>query len=302
MSEIRLQFIVALLSYHFKFMTYGSAPISDFESSTIPAWYPYNLIETDVSCYKVIGDNGGPLCPMFPPGGRLSVFPNSQEKFQHALHNMHRMHKNPNLTAIQNVDITRWWGEGLSKLTTYYSAHITTYSQYCSTFSTTRHPLYWYSDANAAARLKAWDQSTCSYVGLEHNLCDNANVETIWSSTGNINITTNRCSIFGGCLFDDRASDLSVEDDITKGENPWFAEENICGGNSCFNDSQCDPIFATYNDYVGYGFVEGMNGVTHQYSRFTYEISYELPIGMYVILYDHEVSVLPCQTNITCTK
>ena len=280
MASVARIFVTNLL--FLSFTTKGSAPISDFEDDEIPSWYPYNLIETDVSCYKV------GVCPMFPPGGELSVFPNSEEKFQHALHNMHRMHKNPNATDIINVDITKWFNGGWATST--YAAYYTG-GDYCGTGSSIRHPLYWYSDANAGARLKAWDENTCISLSNAHLTCNNAQNEIIWSSNGNINIPTNRCSLFGdNCDYGSRSAAMSTENDDNKGEKPWFADENICGGNSCFKDSHCNPIFASYNDYVGIGFVEGMNGVTHQYSRATPEIQYELPIGAH---YDDRMTTKP---------
>ena len=65
----------------------------------------------------------------------------------------------------------------------------------------------------------------------------------------------------------------------------WFETEGICGGNTCMSDGHCDPIFARKYDYVGKGFIEGMNGAGAVYSRFTKEISHLLPIGMSYILY-----------------
>ena len=41
---------------------------------------------------------------MFPPGGELSVFPNSEEKFQHLLFNLHRMFTNYSL----DIDIGKY--------------------------------------------------------------------------------------------------------------------------------------------------------------------------------------------------
>ena len=124
----QLQFIIALLSFYFIFNTHGSAPISAFEDTKIPDWYPYNLIETDVSCYKA------GICPMFPPGGELSVFPNSEEKFQMALHNMHRLHKTPNTSDIEDVDITKWWGASWS-VSTYASYRTAGNIIHCPWFS-----------------------------------------------------------------------------------------------------------------------------------------------------------------------
>ena len=277
---VRIQYGIALVLFCLVRLTYQSAPISDFGSPTIPAWYPYNLIETDVSCYKVTGNTNSPLCPMFPPGGRLSVFPNSEEKFHHALFNMHRMHYTPNTTGIENIDITKWWKYktwGTSTYAEYYTG-----GDYCGRYNQLRRPLYWYSDANAAARFKSWDFSTCiGPLADDHITCDNALPQTIWSSNGNINIPTDRCPLFGSCQYGSRSSYMSTDDNANKGERPWFDTEGICVYNECFRDPHCDPIFLTAGDYVGVGFVEGTNSFTHQYVRGAYEISYELPIGMF---------------------
>ena len=65
-------------------ITFGSIPISDYWASGVGGkTQPYNLIDTDPTCWY----EG--TCPMFPPGGKLSAFPNSEEKFQHLLHNLY---------------------------------------------------------------------------------------------------------------------------------------------------------------------------------------------------------------------
>eukprot|EP00488_Nonionellina_sp_1-RS-2012_P002739 TRINITY_DN54_c1_g1_i3.p1 TRINITY_DN54_c1_g1~~TRINITY_DN54_c1_g1_i3.p1 ORF type:complete len:268 (-),score=62.58 TRINITY_DN54_c1_g1_i3:267-1037(-) len=77
----------------------------------------------------------------------------------------------------------------------------------------------------------------------------------------------------GSCDFGPRGSGFCHEDRC------WFETEGICGGNSCFSDSRCEPIFANKYDFQGTGFVEGMNGVATVYSRWTKEIFYLLPSG-----------------------
>merc|ERR1740123_624046 len=68
----------------------------------------------------------------------------------------------------------------------------------------------------------------------------------------------------------------------------WFHTEGICGGNSCFFDPHCEPIFANMYDYVGKGFVEGMNGAAAVYSRFTKLIFYLLPAATH---YDERLRI-----------
>eukprot|EP01083_Nonionella_stella_P303067 1047587_1 len=77
--------IALLLAFN---IVYGGLPIShpgEGIKHPISELMPYNLIDANPSCYA----RG--LCPMFPPGGRLSAFPNSEEKYQMILHNLWRM-------------------------------------------------------------------------------------------------------------------------------------------------------------------------------------------------------------------
>ena len=118
---------------------------------------PYNMIDAFPSCYW----RG--LCPMFHPGGELSSFPNSEEKVQHLMHNMFRMFANQSLdikwgkwTLAANKNWPRDGGNGWGR--TYYCKSA---CDYCGTTHRDRKPLYWYSDANQAARFKQYDENSC---------------------------------------------------------------------------------------------------------------------------------------------
>ena len=166
-----------------------------------------------------------------------------------------------------------------------------------------RKPLYWYSDANQMARFKQWDEHTCDQDWYDqggmnaHNTCGWGKGDiTVWGpeeycKNGGCTTQANRCWYFdtdkdgGGCGFGDRG-DYFCHDDK---DDCWFETEGICGGNSCLEDAHCDPIFASKYDYVGKGFVEGMNGVAAVYSRFTKEIYYKLPAGSLLIFLFHHI-------------
>ena len=219
---------------------------------------------------------------MFPPGGQLSVFPNSEEKFQQLLFNMHRMFSNYSL----DIDIGMYlYGNNPAGGLSFFHR-----SQYCGSNSAIRKPLYWYSDANQAARFNAWDYSTCNqsyYNGVTPYItcAEGLNVPPIWGSGSTNAVANDRCSYFGDdCTYQQRQTYFSSDTDDsgsnTPGSTPWFSQTNICGGNSCFKDAFCDPIFASFNDYIGTGFVENSNAVVSVFSRFTKEITYPLPIGM----------------------
>ena len=140
-----LSLLLSLLTL-FK-ITNGSVPISDYFSSSMPVSRPpYNLIDADPSCWY----EG--LCPMFPPGGKLSVFPNNEEKYQQLLANMHRMH--PNHSRAVDIGKYTFGADTTSELEFCKSC------DFCGTYYAMK-PMYWYSDANQVARFKQWDEDTC---------------------------------------------------------------------------------------------------------------------------------------------
>jgi len=78
----------------------------------------------------------------------------------------------------------------------------------------------------------------------------------------------------GSCGFDARSWTFCWDDK----DECWFDAEGLCAGNSCLRDSgHCEPIFANRYDYVGKGFVAGMNGVAAVYNRGGVEVHYALP-------------------------
>eukprot|EP01084_Bolivina_argentea_P232232 391455_1 len=243
-------------------ITFGGYPISNPHSTTLEdKTTPYNLIDTDPSCFHQ------EICPMFPPGGELSSFPNSEEKFQQLLGNLHRMFPNQSLgTPLGH------WKNGANT--------IGGETTFCTTPSPCRYcghaaqaPLYWYSDANQAARFKQWDYKHCDkawYTSApentdeKHGTCKwGLNPVSTWGS-GSYSITgRDRCALFGinpnplsittdptpfdsRCEFGYRASKFCHDDK----DRCWFETEGICGGNSCLWDPHCEPIFATKYDYV----------------------------------------------------
>ena len=110
---------------------------------------PYNMIDAYPSCHW----RG--ICPMFPPGGQLSAFPNSEEKAQQIFKNMFRMYANESLS----MPWLKWkYGANKNGGLTYYCGGC----DYCGTTSYNRKPLYWYSDANQVARFKQYDEKSCN--------------------------------------------------------------------------------------------------------------------------------------------
>eukprot|EP01083_Nonionella_stella_P308454 1088213_1 len=135
-------------------------------------------------------------------------------------------------------------------------------------------PLYWYSDANQAARFKQYDENACDQDWYDepgqnaHSTCHWVLPEYGGGS---------HCDLFwGSCSLAYRAYFFCAD---RKRDRCWFETEGICGGNSCVTDGHCEPIFARKYDYQGAGFVEGMNGAATTYSRYTKEIWYLLPMG-----------------------
>jgi len=221
---------------------------------------PYNMIDAYPSCYA----RG--LCPMFQPGGELSAFPNSEEKAQQLLHNMFRMFPNESL-------VIKWgkWRLAANKNLgrTFYCPSC----EFCGTTHLDRKPLYWYSDANQAARFKQYDENSCDQSWYDepgvtaHHTCKWVLPEYGGGSN---------CDLFGSCAASWRMGAFCVEDDC------WFETEGICGANTCYVDPHCEPIFGNHYDYSGAGFVEGMNGASAVYSRYTDEIFYRLHSGAHL--------------------
>jgi len=270
-------------------MCFASIPISDPTLSYVDrASMMYNLIDVDPACWY----NG--YCPMFPPGGELSVFPNSEEKFQQILHNLHRMHSNNSLST----PLGKYLFGANTAVESFFAG-----GAYCGSADTPgtldpRKPLYWYSDANTMARFKQWDENTCEQAWYDdegavdgaHSTCQwGSDVDggglTVWGHSdfcANVQYdgcTTpaDRCSMMahgGTCGFDARSVVFCWDDK----DECWFDTEGICGGSSCLQDSgHCEPIFANRYDYVGKGFVAGMNGVAAIYNRGAVEVHYALP-------------------------
>eukprot|EP01083_Nonionella_stella_P089890 251031_1 len=240
---------------------HGGLPVSypgvgneDFGDGSVP----YNMIDTNPSCYE----RG--ICPMFPPGGRLSAFPNSEEKVQHIIHNLFRMWGNYSL----DIKYGKWkWAVTDKGGRTHYC----TSCRYCGDTRIDMVPLYWYSDANQAARFKQYDENACDQDWYDqsgitaHHTCD-----WVLSEFGG----GSHCNLFdGSCTMESRSHSFCTED------NCWFETEGICAANTCVTDGHCEPIFAAKYDYQGTGFVEGMNGAATVYSRSTDTISYVLPSG-----------------------
>ena len=229
-------------------IVYGGYPISDPNAATIGGkTQPYNLIDTDPSCFY----EG--ICPMFPPGGRLSAFPNSEEKFQHLLHNLHRMFPNQS----QEVAEGKWKYGGNTRGGR--TSYCTRGCDYCGTWHSERRPLWWYSDANQMARFKQWDESQCDQSWYEqsgnsaHSTCKLGLAPvTMWGSGIESVTGVNRCALFGSvpnpssspsdpapfnsdCEFGGRGGKFCHD----KKDRCWFETEGICGGNSCFWDPHC---------------------------------------------------------------
>eukprot|EP01083_Nonionella_stella_P181435 649962_1 len=286
--ELKMIWIYFLLLLFIINIVYGGLPVSypgEGIQHPISEIVPYNLIDTNPSCY----DRG--FCPMFYPGGRLSSFPNSEEKFQMLLHNLWRMWGN----VTRNLPLGKYkWGANTQAGLTYYCK-----TDSCRSCGDTIHPgynkngdwkrgtmpLYWYSDANQAARFKQYDENTCDqawyeYTGSAHSTCGRVLPEYGGGS---------RCDWFGGkCDMGSRSNAFSVED------GSWFETEGICGGSTCVTDEHCEPIFGTEYDYQGAGFVEGMNGAACTYVRSAKLIFYLLPMAAH---FDQRKRVAPQDLN-----
>eukprot|EP01083_Nonionella_stella_P171133 583835_1 len=247
-------------------IVYGGLPISypgEGIKHPISELVPYNLIDTNPSCYA----RG--LCPMFPPGGRLSAFPNSEEKYQMILHNLWRMWGND----TRDLKWGRYkWGANTGAGLTYYCK--TDECKFCGDTNPKMLPLYWYSDANQASRFKQFDEKQCITAWYhepgqsKHSTCN-----WIQEQYGG----GSRCDYFGdgstNCEMASRVNAFGIED------GSWFETEGICGGNTCVTDGHCEPIFAAKYDYQGAGFVENMNGAACTYSRSSKQIFYLLPMA-----------------------
>ena len=173
-------------------------------------------------------------------GGELSAFPNSEEKFQQILHNLHRMHSNNSLWT----PLGTWlYGANTARLSFFAGG------EYCGTSDNPntidpRKPIYWYSDANHMARFKQWDENSCNqswYDGYEdgaHGTCEwglpSDAGTTVWGAdefcSGDLCTTpVDRCSLMahgGLCSFAARASAFCWDDK----DDCWFDTEGICGG------------------------------------------------------------------------
>eukprot|EP01083_Nonionella_stella_P273569 928068_1 len=270
--------ILCLLCHVLLFeIVYGGIPVSIpgiGHNKQYPMVVPYNLIDTNASCYH----RG--LCPeLFKPGGRLGSFPNSEEKYQMLLQNLFRMWGND----TRDLKWAKYkWGANTNAGLTYYCSDDS--CKYCGDTSPRMMPLYWYSDANQAARFKQYDENVCDQDWYKepgqsaHSTCD-------WVLPD----YKSDCDQFGDdCSMYARSIAFGTEDGV------WFSQENICGGSTCVSDAHCEPIFATSNDFIGSGFVEGMNGAAHTYARSGKTISYLLPMAAH---FDERTKVAKADRN-----
>ena len=239
-------------------------------------------------------------------GGELSAFPNSEEKFQHLLHNLHRMHSNNTLYTPLGGRTAYFSGVGADNCgSTPDRAALNA-----------RAPLYWYSDANQAARFKQWDASTCneSWYGEPgrdaHSTCRWGLDELTtwgaasWCSAGSGCTTPrDRCELFTplasnetDCSDDSRFLAFIWDD----ADGCWPETETLCEGNACVTDADCEPIFAPTFDYVGKGFVAGMDGAAALYMSSCADISYVLPAGLSLCLSDIYVVCRLYTRVVTC--
>eukprot|EP01083_Nonionella_stella_P009616 27610_1 len=255
---------------------------------------PYNLIDTNPKCFW----NGA--CP-FRPGGALGTFPNSEERFQHILHNMHRMFPNSSLATRLGSYAYGTWGHD-----TFWAND----GEFCGGRDSSRKPLMWYSPANQMARFKQWDESTCgsgwySYVypanhATHPNEHTNRHMTCGWGTSTTsvtfrdhtVDIPQDRCFHFSNGTWSDNPYNCNLEY-----RSPWFCDDNnniydncyfqyeaICGSNSCVDSSgHCDPIFSTNVEFVGTGFVAGTNGACSVFDANHptgyLENTHQLPIG-----------------------
>ena len=104
---------------------------------------------------------------------------------------------------------------------------------------------------------------------------------------GNIN-----CDIYfnSDCTASSRFYAFGGEDNLD-----WFTE-GICGGNSCYKDSHCEPIFDPSTDYQGTGYWPGMDRITTDYLKNGVKINYPLIGGMFILSHTY-LSVI-CLINI----
>ena len=161
--------LITILLIVITYITYivnSGWPITEPNSTRWSTRVPYNMIDAFPSCYW----RG--ICPMFYPGGELSAFPNSEEKVQHIMHNMFRM--------FANVSLEIKWGKWRNAVNKNWGR--TTFCtearcRFCGTTHIDRKPMYWYSDANQAARFKQYDENSCDQDWYEQ---DGNNAHVTW--------------------------------------------------------------------------------------------------------------------------
>eukprot|EP01083_Nonionella_stella_P121588 365379_1 len=266
-------------------IVYGGLPISYPNQGPTQQAIPYNLIDANPSCFE----RG--ICPMFPPGGRLSAFPNSEEKYQMILHNLHRLWANATKNYL--ITYTKYkWGANTGGGLTYYCK--TDDCHYCGDTQPYYAPLYWYSDANQAARFKQYDENTCDSSWYSDPICvsGSGNSPNKHCTCGSVLAEYgggSRCDLFGGsCGAAARQQAFTPED------GAWVTSEGICGGNTCVTDGHCEPIFEPKILYQGSGFVENMNGAAHEYIEDAPNITYLLPMAAH---FDERKRIADADTN-----
>eukprot|EP01084_Bolivina_argentea_P111289 198625_1 len=115
----------------------SSIPVSDPTNADWKLNRVYNMIDTDPYCWT-LGH-----CP-FEPGSKIGVFPNSEERMQHQMHNMFRMFANDS----RDIPLGKYeLGADNVRVTSYDDCTMC----YCGSTSSSRSPLYWYSMGNQAA-------------------------------------------------------------------------------------------------------------------------------------------------------
>eukprot|EP01083_Nonionella_stella_P186140 680673_1 len=285
-------FLVTLSICSIPTLVFSGYPISDPDTHSYDV--PYNLIDTDPECFW------SSACP-FAPGSAWGTFPNSEERFQHILHNMHRMFPNSSLATRLGSYAYGTWGHD-----TFWAND----GEFCGGRDSSRKPLMWYSPANQMARFKQWDESTCgsgwySYVypanhATHPNEHTNRHMTCGWGTSTTsvtfrdhtVDIPQDRCFHFSNGTWSDNPYNCNLEY-----RSPWFCDDNnniydncyfqyeaICGSNSCVDSSgHCDPIFSTNVEFVGTGFVAGTNGACSVFDANHptgyLENTHQLPIG-----------------------
>eukprot|EP01084_Bolivina_argentea_P142082 249619_1 len=128
------------------------------------------------------------------------------------------------------------WGANTGGGLTYYCK--TDDCHYCGDTQPYYAPLYWYSDANQAARFKQYDENTCDSSWYSDPICvsGSGNSPNKHCTCGSVLAEYgggSRCDLFGGsCGAAARQQAFTPED------GAWVTSEGICGGNTCVTDKK----------------------------------------------------------------